>query len=104
MPLGNLTAVAVDVRAGVPEHFQRRGIAAEVDPDLLEDRVRVLLERREALFVQNLVRLQLAGEERQALGLERGSGSLPGRTTATGSMARGLVSGHSRPSELLVIC
>ena len=39
---------ALDDRAGVGEHLQRRGVVADLDPDLLEDRVGVVLEQLDA--------------------------------------------------------
>ncbi len=60
-------ALAVDVCAGVAEELDRVGGVAEVDPDLLEDRVGVLLDHREALLGEDLDRGERAGQERNAL-------------------------------------
>ena len=60
-------ALAVDLRARAAEELERVGRVAEVDPDLLEDRVGVLLEQRQALVGENLERRERACEERHAL-------------------------------------
>ena len=54
-------ALAVDVGAGVGEELERVGVVAEVDPDLLEDRVGVVLDQREALLGQDLERGRACG-------------------------------------------
>ena len=67
------------------EELERVGGVAEVDPDLLEDRVGVLLERREALLGEDLERRQRPREERHALDVRRAAappGAPPARRCA----------------------
>ena len=44
MPAREADALALDVGAGVVEQAQRVGVAAELETDLLEDRVGVVLD------------------------------------------------------------
>src|SRR3954451_5154709 len=53
----------VDVAAGLSQEFVCVGRLAEVDPDGLEDRVGVVLDRREAFLVDDLERFQRPGDE-----------------------------------------
>ena len=64
MPAREADPLAVDVGAGLAEEAQRVGVAAELDADLLEDRVGVVLDEREALLAEDLERRQRAGQER----------------------------------------
>ena len=86
-------ALALDVRAGVLEQADRHGIAAELEAHFLEDRVGVVLERREPLFVEDLERLELPGEERHPLDLAAETRGLTTGPTAA-AVARGLVDRH----------
>ena len=86
-------ALALDVGAGVAEQPKRVGVAAELETDLLEDRVGVVLDQREALLVEHLERGELAGQERDVLGVGRETRGLAGGSAA-GSVPWGLV--HQR--------
>ncbi len=90
--------LALDVRAAVAERDERLGVAPEDDPDLFQDRVGVVLEEREALLVQDLERLQVAGQEGRALSVGRrlASGVTRGATAtwpATGAIVRAATAG-----------
>src|SRR5450759_2330490 len=76
-PPGEADPLALDVRPGVTEQGEGRGVAAELEPDLLEDRVRVVLDEGQALLVQDLERLERPGQERQACDGGVGTGGLP---------------------------
>src|SRR5207247_5567100 len=80
---------ALDVRPGVLQHLQRLRVAAEDDPDLLEDRVGVVLDEAAALLVEDLERLQRAGQERRARGVRR---RLPRPDSRVASAARATAS------------
>ena len=82
--------LALDVGAGVAEQAERVGVAAELEPDLLEDRVGVLLDDREALLVEDLERLERPGQERHALDVGPEPGGRPAGAAA-GSLAGTLV-------------
>ena len=87
-------ALAVDLGTCVAEELDRIGRVAEVDPDPLEDRVGVLLERRQALVGENLEWRERAGEERHALDRRRRA------VRPVGRRARRLVVLASRSCEL----
>ncbi len=80
---------AVDRGAGVGEHLQRRRVVADDHPDLLEDRVGVVLEDLETFVADDLERLH--GSCQVGLGLDdvRGAqrltaGSAPAAPASTG--------------------
>ena len=58
-PAREADSLAVHGRARLAQQAQRVRIAAEVQADLLEDRVRVVLDEREALLVEDLERGEL---------------------------------------------
>ena len=58
---GKADALALDVAARVLETLQRAGIIAKFDPDLLQQRVGVVLDQREALLAEYLGRRDRAG-------------------------------------------
>ncbi len=99
-PAGEPHAIAVDIRAAEPHRLPCRRIATEVDPDFLKNRVSVPLERRQALLVQDLVRLELAGEERDVLGVRGETGGAPGIAAAAGAMAWALDGHRLHPPSL----
>ena len=88
IPRGKRTRVAVDVGAGVAEDPERLGVAAELDADLLEDRVGVVLDERQALLAEDLERGELAGQERDVLGVGREPQRLARRPTAAAPSLR----------------
>jgi hypothetical protein len=55
--------LALDVAAGLFEQLEGVGRLAELDPDGLEDRVGVVLDRRKAFLREDLERLQGARDE-----------------------------------------
>ena len=61
--------LAVDVGAGLPEQRERFRVLAEVDPDLLEDGLRVLLDERQALLGEQPHRGDVARDVAQVLDL-----------------------------------
>src|SRR4029079_15127222 len=63
--------LALDARAVVLEQRAGLRVTAEDDPDLLEDRVGVLLEEAGALLVEDLERLEGVCQERRARGVRR---------------------------------
>ena len=75
-------ALAVDVGAGLAQQSEGLGVAAEVEADLLEDRVGVLLDERQALLAEDLERRELAGQERDVLGVGGEPDRLAGGSTA----------------------
>src|SRR4029450_6379046 len=96
-PAREADADTLDVGTGVAQPAQRVLVAAELESDLLEDRVGVLLDRREALLVEDLERGELPGQERGPLRV----GGEPDRLacgTATGTPARSLVGHRSSPA------
>ena len=74
-------ALALDVGAGVAEESEGYLVAAELEADLLEDRVRVVLEGREALLGEGTEDIA-TGIEDPALGVAKGSGLGLGRIRA----------------------
>ena len=79
-------ALAVDVGAGLADQAQGVRVATELDPDLLEDRVGVVLDERQALLVEHLERGEGPGQERGPLHVRvqpRGASSVPA-TAASG--------------------
>ena len=89
---------ALDLGAGVPPHLSSLGVA-ELDPDLLEDRERGLVDQLEAFLVQHLIDRDAARQHRQRADLDRGPGLTPGRAPATSSLVRRC--GHPDRSLLL---
>ena len=81
-PAREADAHAVDVGAGVVQQPQRLGVAAELDADLLEDRVGVVLDERQALLAEDLERRERAGQERDVLGVGRQPERLAGGSAA----------------------
>ena len=71
---GEPHALAVDIASGVLKQLERVGRLAEVDADLLEDRLGVVLDRRQALLAQQLPRFQLPRDEGHPFG-DRGEAS-----------------------------
>ena len=61
-PARKADALAVDRRPRVFPDREGFRVVAEIDPRLLEDAFRVVLDRFEALFAQYLVRRHLAGD------------------------------------------
>ncbi len=88
---------ALDVGAGLAEQAQGVRVATELEPDLFEDRVGVLLDRGEAFLVEDLERLEGAGQERDALDMGPKSGRRPAGSPA-GPLARAFVGGHRSSS------
>ena len=97
-PAREADALAVDVGAGVAEQAERVGVAAELDADLLEDRVGVVLDEREALLAEDLERGELPGQERDVLGMAREPERPGGRRGRRSAAAAG------RPSGVLPRC
>ena len=93
-PAREAHALALDVGSAVAQDAERLGVVAELDADLLEDRVGVVLDGREALLVENLERLERPREERRPLDVGVEPGGLAGRAAAA-SPAVGVV-GHVR--------
>ena len=79
--------LAVDVGAGTPEQVQRLGVLAEIDPDLLEDRLRVLLQQSEPLLAQQVDRGNVARDVAQMLDLAAGPLRAPGGASAAAAPA-----------------
>src|SRR4029450_11062614 len=78
---------------GIAQRAQRILVATELEADLLEDRVGVLLDGREAFLVEDLERRELPGQERDPLRV-RGEPDRLARGTATTAPARRLVGRH----------
>ena len=76
-PAREADALALDVGTGILEQAQRLGVAPELEPDLLEDRVGVVLDQREPFLVEDLERLERARQERHALDVGRGARGEP---------------------------
>ena len=94
-PAREADALAVDVGAGLAQQPQRVGVAAELDADLLEDRVGVVLDERQALLAEDLERRQRPGQERDVLGVRARAAAPAGRLgRRSGAVA---VSSISRP-------
>ena len=87
-------AVALDLGAGGAPHPDRL-VVAEIDPDLLEDVERGLVDQLEALVVQDLVDRDGALEHRQPAALRRGPRLAPGGSAAASSLTR--CGRHGRP-------
>ena len=69
IPRGNRTRTPSMSAPACGKQPKRLGVAAELDADLLEDRVGVLLDERQALLAEDLERRELAGQERDVLGV-----------------------------------
>ena len=69
------------------EQPERVGVAAELDADLLEDRVGVVLDDREALLAEDLERREGPGQERHPLDLGAEPGGAPA-VASTGAAGR----------------
>ena len=61
--------LTVDIGAGILEELERFGILAEIDPDLLEDRLRVLLDQSQPLIAEEVDRGNVACDVTQVLDL-----------------------------------
>ena len=68
--------LAVRLGASSDEQFDGTGVAADPDPDPLEDRVGVVLDQRDALLAQYLERRERASQERNGLGVAQQPGGL----------------------------
>ena len=97
-PAREADPLAVDVGAGVAQQAEGVGVAAELEADLLEDRVGVVLDEREALLVEDLERGELPGQERDVLGVGGEAGRLAGGSAAAPPARR------CRPSAVLPAC
>ena len=88
------------VAPGVLEQLQRLGVVADLDPDVGQDSVGVLLDQRKALFAEQLVRRDLAADERRRVrsGAFTRSCRHPRRSPTAGAMT-GLV----HPNPLLAV-
>ncbi len=96
-------ALALDVSpGGLPQRKALR-IIAEVQADLLEDRVGIVLEQRQALLAQDLVVRDVAGdvgdEGRAARGAGGDLGITAARATRTGGRGRLLLRIHGYPDR-----
>ncbi len=89
-PAREADALALDVGAGLAEQPERVRVAAELETDLLEDRVGVVLDERQALVAEDLERRERAGQERDVLGVGRETSRLSCGSTA-GPAARAVV-------------
>ena len=89
MPRGKRTRVPVDVGAGVAEALDRRRVVADLDADLLEDRVGVVLEDLEPFVGHQLVRLHRPREERLVRRGVRGAQRLAAATPAAAAARLG---------------
>ena len=94
-PAREADPLAVDVGAGVAQQRERLGVAAELEADLLEDRVGVVLDERQALLAEDLERRERAGQERDVLGVGRQPERLAGGPAAAAPPRA--VSSISRP-------
>ena len=92
--------LAVDVGAGLAQQAQGVRVAAEVDADLLEDRVGVVLDEREPLLREDLEGGHRARQERRVDRRVVGSCGLSGRSAAGASAAR--LVGHRSSSVAIV--
>jgi hypothetical protein len=63
-PARKANALAVDRRARVFPNGEGFRVVPKIDPDLFEDGLRILLDRLEALFTEDLVGRELAGQVR----------------------------------------
>ena len=81
-------ALALHVRARLQEELERVWRVVELDPDLFEDPVGVLLERREAFLREHLEGRQRPGEERHPLDVGVRPRRLPRRPSAAAPASR----------------
>ena len=104
-PAREADPLAVDVGARLPQQPERVRVAAEVDADLLEDRVGVLLDQREALLAEDLERRERARQEGRPLGVglqSRGAGGPRGRPPPRGASSAHRSSPVARPPRPVV--
>src|SRR5581483_6620987 len=94
-------ALALNVGAGLSQRGERLGIAAELDADALEDRVRVVLDQLEPLLGEHLDRLQRARDERHVLGDRVEPRRLARRAPAAPSPGPGLAHARLLPLDSL---
>src|SRR5439155_2104507 len=92
-------SLAVHVGAGVLEQAERVGQPAELEADLLEDRVGVVLDEREAFLAEDLERLERPCEERQPLDRGMGPRGRPAGVAAAPAPGRALGRGGYRRSS-----
>src|SRR5205823_2909433 len=92
-PLRKAHALALDVRARIAEQPEGIRVAPELEPDLLEDRVGVLLDQRQTFVVEDLERSEGACQERLPGDVRPGAGSLAAGPAAR-SLARRFVDRH----------
>src|SRR5262249_36352533 len=81
-------ALAVAVRSCVAQQLNGVRRVPEVDPDLLEDRVGVLLDQRDALLGEHLDRREGAGQEGHALDMRVQARGLAGGPAARAACSR----------------
>ena len=79
--------LAVDIGAGILEELERFRILAEIDPDLLEDRFRVLLDQRQPLIAEEVDRGNVACDVTQMLDLAADPLGVPCRAPAAPATA-----------------
>ena len=79
--------LTVDIGAGILEELERLRILAEVDPDLLEDRFRVLLDQRQPLIAEEVDRGNVACDVTQKLDLAADPLRVPCRPPAAPATA-----------------
>ena len=78
---------AVDIGAGILEELERLRILAEIDPDLLEDRFRVLLDQRQPFVAEEVDRGNVACDVTQVLDLAADPLRVPCRAPAAPATA-----------------
>ena len=98
-PAREADPLAVDVGAGLAQQPERLRVVPELDPDLLEDRVGVVLEDGETLVAQDLERCERAGQVRDMLDVRGQAQGLPGGASPTPTSLRVV----HQPSSLLPI-
>ena len=96
IPRGNRTRSPWTSAPASRSRPERVLVAAELDADLLEDRVGVVLDDREALLAEDLERGQRAGEERQPLDLVAEADGAPA-LAATGAPVAHALAHRSSP-------
>ena len=91
---------AVDVGAGILEERERFGVVAKIDPDLFQDRVRVLLDQSQPLFGQQPDRGDVARDVAELLDPAAGPLRVPRgapAAAATASFRHGLPPSEAGP-------